>query len=101
MCNSCVRGSWITCRRKARGSSRLVSTLMHVPLPAASQPSKTMTLGRHPVMPGQPLVEKRIAGVQKIRHRPVLAQDVIEEQAGLGAHRVAQLGIPFGELLRI
>ena len=49
----------------------------------------------------QELVEERIAGVDELADRPVVAQDGVEEQARLGLHRLTQLGAPRRKLLRI
>ena len=49
----------------------------------------------------QPLVEKGVARVEEIGQWPVLPQHVIEEQARLGLHGVAQFGIPLRKLLRV
>ena len=49
----------------------------------------------------QALVQEGVLRVQEVGERAVLAQDVLEEQAGLGLHGVAQLRAPVGELLRV
>ena len=49
----------------------------------------------------QPLVEERVIRVQEVADRTVLAQHVLEEHRGLGFHRLAKLGRPFLELVRI
>ena len=49
----------------------------------------------------QQLVEERVPRVDELADRTVLAQDPVEEHPRLGLHRVAQLGPPGGELLRV
>ena len=49
----------------------------------------------------EPLVEERVVRVQEIGDRTVLAQHMLEEHRRLGLHRLAQLGIPFLELVRV
>ena len=53
------------------------------------------------VMFGQALIEEGVAGVEELAERAILAQDGVEEEAGLLLHGVAQLGTPIGELLGI
>src|ERR1017187_10739978 len=50
---------------------------------------------------GQALIEEGVAGVEELAERAILAQDGVEEKAGLLLHGVAQLGTPIGELLGI
>ena len=42
-------------------------------------------------MPGQPLVEERVLAVDEIEDLPILADDVLEEELGLAAHREPQV----------
>ena len=53
------------------------------------------------VVAGQPVIQKRIIGVQELRHRLVLAQQVLKEQARFGFHGIAEIRTPIGELLGV
>ena len=50
-----------------------------------------------PVVPGQPLVEERVVGVEEVGDRPVVVDDRGEEQLDLAGHRQAERLVEAGE----
>ena len=56
---------------------------------------------RDPVVPGQPLVEERVLAVEEVQDAAVLADDALEEQLALPAHREAQVVLEGGEALAV
>ena len=54
-----------------------------------------------PVVPGQALVQERVAAVDEVEEAPVLAHQALEEELGLPAHRVAQVVLEVGEAVPV
>ncbi len=64
----------------------------------------TELLARHAadaVVPGEQLVEIRVARVEELRNRTVVAENRVEEQLRLGPHGVAQFRSPLRETIGI
>ena len=53
------------------------------------------------VVPGQPFVEERIVGRQKIEHGAVFVEDALEEQLGLALERLPQVVVEIREIVRV
>ena len=55
----------------------------------------------NPVVPGERSVDERERRVEQVEHAAVLAHDLLQEQLGLGAHRVAELVVDGREPRRV
>ena len=56
---------------------------------------------RDAVVPGQPLVDEGVIGVEELEHAPVLAEDRLAEPLGLLEHGLAERLVEVGEQLRV
>ena len=52
---------------------------------------------RNAVVPGEPLVEERVVGVEQVEHAAVFLDDALEEQLGLAAERLPQVVVEVGK----
>ena len=52
---------------------------------------------RDSVVPGEPLVDKRVVGIQQIDHAAVLVDDALDEQLGFFAESLPQIVVEIGE----
>ena len=52
-------------------------------------------------MPGQPLVDEGVVGLQQIDHAAVFAHDALEEQLGLALEAAPQVVVEVGELVGV
>ena len=53
------------------------------------------------VVPGQPFVEERVVGRQKIQHGAVFGQDALEEQLGFVLERLPEVVVEIREIVRV